>query len=215
MPKFSELFTGTPGRIEQLSTLRPEQEGLYNQLVNSGQQRGAGGAFGTASDYYRNLLSDDSQDMQAFAAPELRRYRQEIMPGISEEFAKMGAGALGSSGFRNAQTQGGVDLAERLGAIRANLRHSGAAGLQNIGQLGLQSFQQNYEVPGSEGLLSSLAPALGTAALGGALGGWLGGLAKGGQNKSPYQGSNAQASPTVPPRQPLPGFLQGASRGGY
>lgn len=199
-----KFFTGTPEKRENVSLLRPEQEGLYNQLIGAGSQAGAGGAFGNAADYYRNLLSDNSADYNAFAAPALRQYNQDIVPGLSEQFAGMGAGGLSSSGFRNAQIQGATDLAERLGAIRANLRQAGAAGLQNIGQLGLQSYSQNMTTrPGTEGFLSTLAPAIGTgigafagpagAAAGNAFGNWFSN--KVGANSSPYGPSGPQASP--------------------
>lgn len=227
--QIGNFFTGTPEKRENVSTLRPEQEGLYQQLTNAGKGQGAGGAFGTSADYYRNLLSDDSADFNAFAAPQLRQFNQDIVPGISEQFAGMGAGGLSSSGFRNAQMQAGTDLAERLGAIRANLRQAGAQGLQNIGQLGLQSYSQNMVTqPGSEGFLSSVAPALGTAlgtAFGGPIGGALGGMAgnwlkgsTGGQNaSSAYQsaGTGVKASPNIGGSAPsssngfnLPNFLQ-------
>jgi hypothetical protein len=227
MGGFKDFLFGTPDKIKQVSTLRPDQEGLSNQLVAAGKGKGAGGAFGTSADYYRDLLSDDSADFNSFAAPQLRQYNQDIVPGISEQFAGMGAGGLSSSGFRNAQVQGATDLSERLGAIRANLRQSGAQGLQNIGQLGLQSFQQNVQQPGSEGFLSTVAPAIGTAlgtavggplggAIGGGLGSWFGGKGnKVGANSGPYGGGGPQASPTTGPRQQLPNFLQGTGVGGY
>jgi len=227
--KASDFLTGTPEKRENVSTLRPEQEALYEQLVNAGKGEGAGGAFGTSADYYRNLLSDNSADVGAFAAPAMRQYNQEIVPGISEQFAGMGAGGLSSSGFRNAQVQGGVDLAERLGAMRANLRQSGAQGLQNIGSQGLQSFSQNMVTePGTEGLFGSIAPAIGTAlgtAVGGPLGGALGNMAgswfggkgnKVGANTSPLQSSGAgvRASPVQSGGgMQLPNFLQGTGRG--
>jgi hypothetical protein len=219
MPGFfksiGNFFTGTPEKRENVSTLRPEQEGLYNQLVNSGMGPGAGGAFGQASDYYRNLLSDDSADFNAFSAPQLRQYNQDILPQISEQFAGMGSGGLSSSGFRNAQVQGATDLAERLGAIRANLRQAGAQGLQNIGQLGLQNFSQNMVTePGTEGLLSQIGPAIGTglAAFGGGYGQGLGmnnglknsfGENKVGTNTIP-DWQNASASPKLQ----MPNFMQ-------
>lgn len=224
---FTKLFTGTPEKRENVSTLRPEQEGLYQQLQSSAMGKGAGGAFGGAADYYRNLLSDDSADFNAFAAPQLRQYNQDIAPGISEQFAGMGSGGLSSSGFRNAQVQGATDLAERLGAIRANLRQAGAQGLQNIGQLGLQSYSQNMVTqPGSEGLLASAAPAIGTAlgAFGGPVGSAIGGMAgnwlknslggnKVGANSSAYQssGTGVAASPKLNGGSggfQLPNFLQ-------
>jgi hypothetical protein len=226
MPGFfksiGNFFTGTPEKRENVSTLRPEQEGLYQQLQNSAMGRGAGGAFGGAADYYRDLLSNDSADFNAFAAPQIRQYNEDIIPGISEQFAGMGAGGLSSSGFRNAQVQGGTDLAERLGSIRANLRQAGAQGLQNIGQLGLGNYSQNMVTqPGSEGLLSSLAPAIGTAigsfagplgsAAGGMAGNWLKnsfGGNKVGANSGPYGSSGPQASPTSGGGLQLPNFMQ-------
>jgi hypothetical protein len=205
-----QFFTGSPEKHKNVSTLRPEQEGLYNQLTQAGQQRGAGGVFGEAADYYRDLMGNDSADFNAFAAPQLTQYNQDIVPGISEQFAGMGSGGLSSSGFRNAQIQGATDLSERLGAIRAQLRQQGAQGLQGIGQQGLQQYSQDRVAqPGSEGFLSQLAPAVGTG-LGFAMGGPTGGLSqasnwfsggsgnKVGANSSPYQGGGGpSASPQI------------------
>ncbi len=205
-----DFLLGTPETRENVSTLRPEQEPLYNQSVNAGLNSGAGGAFGDSADYYRSLLSDDSADMEAFAAPEQRRYQEETIPGISEQFAGMGAGGLTSSGFRNAQNQGSIDLSERLGQIRANLRQAGAQGLQHAGQIGLNNYSQNMVTqPGSEGFLSQIAPAIGTgvgAYFGGPAGAAAGyQLGQGGKNSmggnqvggktGPYNGTNIAASP--------------------
>lgn len=174
-----DFLGGTPEKRENVSTLRPEQEALYNQLINAGMGPGAGGAMGDSADYYRNLLSDDSADYNAFATPAMRQYNEDIIPGLSEQFAGMGSGGLSSSGFRNAQVQGATDLSERLGQIRANLRQAGAQGLQNIGNLGLQNFSQNMVTEqGSPGFLSSFAPAIGSGigyAVGGPVGGAIGG----------------------------------------
>lgn len=218
------LLMGTPEKRENVSTLRPEQEQLYNQLVNAGMQPGSGGAFGDSADYYRNLLSDDSADYNAFAAPAMRQYNQDIVPGLSEQFAGMGSGGLSSSGFRNAQVQGATDLSERLGQIRAQLRQAGAQGLQGIGQQGLQNFSQNMVTQqGSSGLLSQLAPAAGSAigayfggpsgmAAGNAMGNWFGGQMSGnkvGANSSPYGEATGAASPQVamPQRRAVPTFM--------
>ena len=158
-----KFFTGSPAKRKNVSTLRPEQEPLYEQLVQAGQNPGAGGAFGTAADYYRNLLSNNPQDFQAMANPEIRRFNEDIIPSLSEQFAGMGAGGLSSSGFRNAAVNAGADLSERLGAIRANLRQQGAQGLSNIGQQGLNSFSQNMETrAATPGLLGNFAPTIGS-----------------------------------------------------
>lgn len=210
------FFTGTPEKRENVSTLRPEQEGLYNQAVNAGKGQGAGGAFGQAADYYRGLLGNSDEDFNAFAAPQLRQYNEDIVPGISEQFAGMGAGGLSSSGFQNAQTQGATDLSERLGAIRANLRQAGAQGLQNIGQIGLGNYSQNMTTdPGTQGFLGAISPLAGAAisAYGGpAAGGaanWLKnswGGNKVGANSGPYGSSGPAASPQSGFQ--LPNFMQ-------
>lgn len=157
------FLTGRPGYYEQKSTLTPGQQSLHDQYLKSLNQQGAGGAFGTTADYYRDLLSDDSKNFQAFAAPEQRRFREEIIPGLSEQFAGMGSGALSSSGFRNAAVNAGTDLSERLGAIRAQLRQQGAQGLAGLAQGGLSPVTENVYHQGQPGLIDSLGTGLGIA----------------------------------------------------
>ena len=159
----NELVLGKPERKEQLSLLTKEQQPLFQQLQAASMGQGAGGAFGDAADYYRGLLSGDSADMEAFAAPELRRFQEQIVPGLAEQFAGMGSGALSSSGFRNAATRAGTDLSERLAQIRANLRQQGAQGLSGIGQQGLGRFAENVIRPAQPGLLQSAASGFGQA----------------------------------------------------
>lgn len=154
------VLFGDPEQNYQQSLLSKEQQPLHEQLVNAGMNEGAGGAFGTSADYYRNLLSDDSADFNAFAAPELRRFNEDIIPGLSEQFAGMGSGGLSSSGFRNAAVNAGTDLSERLGAIRANLRSQAAQGLFNVGQAGLNPVVENIHRPATGGLVGAAAQAL-------------------------------------------------------
>jgi hypothetical protein len=145
-PLIAGLFGGNDDnepKIRNQSLLSKEQQPLLQQAISAGLRPGAGGAFGQAADYYRNNLSNNPNDFAAFAAPELRRYNEDIIPGLSEQFAGMGAGGLSSSGFRNAQVQGATDLAERLGSLRAQLRQNSAQGLSNIGQVGLGNFSEN------------------------------------------------------------------------
>ena len=184
------FFTGTPGSYEKVSRFRPgAQESLAQQSVNAGLQRGAGGAFGTSADYYRDVLSNDSEDFNAFARPELRRFREETIPGLSEQFAGFGgSGSLDSSGFRNAAVNAGTDLSERLGAIRAQLRQQAAQGLMGIGQQGLGQFDENIYRERTPGFLETAAPAIGAGlgmfggpalgALGNQIGDWISQRAK-------------------------------------
>jgi hypothetical protein len=175
------FFTGTPEKREQVSSLTPTQMKGQRQLERAVKGRGAGGAFGESADYYRDLLSNQSPDFDAFAAPQMRQFNEQIVPDLAEQFAGMGSGNLSSSGFRNAAVGAGADLGERLGAIRAQLRQQGAQGLQNIGLSGLTPHAQYQTTQqGSPGFLSQVAPALGTAvgtAFGGPIGGAFGSMA--------------------------------------
>lgn len=157
------LFGGgnQQGKFTQRSFLDKRQKPIFDQMTGAAQQRGAGGAFGQSADYYRDLLGNDSADFNAFAAPEMRQFNEETIPGLSEQFAGFGSGGLNSSGFRNAAVNAGTSLQERLAAIRAGLRQQGAQGLNSIGQqaLGTQ-FTGNMYRPPAEGGFSSFGQGL-------------------------------------------------------
>lgn len=166
------FFTGTPEVREQVSNLTPSQLKIQKTLENASKGKGAGGAFGESADYYRNLLSNENADLSAFTAPEMRRFNEQIIPDLAEQFAGMGSGNLSSSGFRNAAVGAGTDLSERLGAIRAQLRQAGAQGLQGIGQQSLIPHSEwQTTQPATEGFLSQAAPIIGAglSAFGGPL----------------------------------------------
>ncbi len=183
-------WSGSKDKVKQYSNLTPEQQQAHGQLGLAASGRGAGGAFGSAADYYRDLLSDDSSTFNAMAAPQLRQYNEDIIPGISEQFAGMGSGGLSSSGFRNAQIQGATDLSERLGAIRANLRQAGAQGLQGIGQQYLNPVSENVLHQGQPGAAQGIFQGVGAAIPAG-----VGGYAKSFGNTNPYGQGGPQASP--------------------
>ncbi len=166
----------------QLSTLTDEQKPLLEQLIAALQGEGAGGGFGSAADYFRSLLSDDNSTFDSLSNPEMRRFKEQTIPGLAEQFAGMGSGGLSSSGFRNAATQAGTDLSERLGAIRAQLRQQGASGLMGLGQQGLQPYMQNIYQPQTPGVENQIL-----GALGGAAGSFLGPM---GTAAGAYIGSN-------------------------
>lgn len=211
---FWDFLTGTKEKHKRVSTLMPGQQPILDQLTAAAQGKGAGGAFGEAADYYRDLLDPNSATAQMMFAPETRRFNEEIIPGLSEQFAGMGAGGLSSSGFRNAAVGAGTDLSERLGAIRAQLRQQGAAGLAGIGQSGLQNYSQDVMTQaGTPGLLSQIAGPLAQAGVGMA-GDWFKGKFSGGnqvgQNTSPYGNKVQSSSAASIPRSSygLPNFMQ-------
>ena len=152
--KLSKLLFGEGDRMEEVSNLTGGQQDLFNQLMQALQGGGAGGAFGGAADYYRDLLDPSGEAMEKFAAPEMRRFQEEIMPQLAERFAGMGSGgALNSSMFRNAATREAGSLSERLAAMRAGLQQQGAAGMAGLGQQALRPTMTPTRVKGTPGLI--------------------------------------------------------------
>ena len=193
----SFLF-GSPAQYENVSTLLPYQSPLHRQQVKAAQ-----GAIPQLQNYYGGLLSDNPADFEAMAAPEMRRFREDIVPGLAEQFAGMGSGGLSSSGFRNATVSAGADLSERLGALRAQLRQAGAAGLQGMANQGLQQFGQSQMTnPGSGGFLAGIAPIAG-AAIGGPIGSAIGSWISGNSQQSPVANQGPSARPMAPPPAPF------------
>jgi len=172
------FWTGEEEKFGQRSTLGKEQQGLYQQMLRALQGQGGGGAFGQSADYYRSLFDEDNDTFNSLANPEQRRFREQTIPDLAEQFAGMGSGGLSSSGFRNATVNAGTDLAERLASMRAGLRQQGAQGLSGLGQFGLGQFNENYYTPRTPGFLENL-------------GGMIGGV--GGQAASAYFGGPAAA----------------------
>lgn len=151
----SSFLFGTPEQFGRSSMLGDEQMGLYSQLRSA-----ASGAAPMAGQYYQGLMSENPAAFQAFAAPAQRDFRQNILPQIGARFAGMGAGAQGSSGYRNAMMQAGTDLAERLAAMRAGLQQQGAQGLMNLSQQGLGQYSQPFYRPRAPGFLETMGGGL-------------------------------------------------------
>lgn len=206
---FFDFLTGTPAKYEQVSNLTPSQLKNQNMLQQAGAKRGAGGAFGTSADFYRDILDNNPQSLQELYAPELRQFREQTIPDLAEQFAGMGAGNLSSSGFRNAAVNAGTDLSERLANMRQQLRFNAAQGLSGIGAQGLVPHAQYQQTEAAtEGFLPSFAKGFGASIPGfGDLGGFFGGGGSsqptqpqnfggtspyGNQNMSGYQGSFGQ-----------------------
>jgi len=162
------FWMGSPAQIKQVSGLSPDQQGLQQQLMGAMSGQGGAGGFGQAADYYRDLLGGD-QTYSAMAAPEMRQFREETVPGLAEQFAGMGSGGSFGSSFQSAEAQAGAGLAERLAAMRAQLRQQGAQGMMGMGQQALSPYMQNMMIPRSPGLMDGLMDvgAKGLSAFGG------------------------------------------------
>ncbi|MHA2064164.1 MAG: hypothetical protein ACXABY_07265 [Candidatus Thorarchaeota archaeon] len=164
MANIMEILFGQKERIQNLNPQTAGQQDLHAQLLQALQGAGAGGGFGEAADYYRDLLSGDSETQQQMEAPLQRQFQEETIPGLATQFAGMGSGGLSSSAFRNAGVRAGTDLSERLGAIRAGLRQQGAAGLTGMAQQGLQPIQEQVIRPQTMGLIGGAAETAGKGA---------------------------------------------------
>ncbi len=106
-----------------VSTLNPQQKQIFK-----GQARGVMGGpqsyqdsplYQAGSSYLQNALSNDPAAYQAYEAPQLRQFRQNI-GNLSEQFG--GIGATSSSGFQQALSGATTDLQERLAALRAGIQ---------------------------------------------------------------------------------------------
>jgi len=135
-----------PKGLEQIETLSHDQRkllerlmgGLYGSkfdIAKSAPYRQALDQLAGVSKYAQDLMSPDSQAYQAYKAPMMREFQEQIIPGISERFA--GLGAQSSSALNQALGQAGSGLEERLAALRSGLQMQGA-GLQS--QLAQQQF---------------------------------------------------------------------------
>ncbi len=169
-------FLGTPGRIEALPSMSQEQMGLLGQLVG-----GLGGATQSGLSGLMQLLTGGGEAEQAYTAPAMRQFQEEIVPGLAERFSGMGAGAQQSSAFQQALGQAGAGLSERLAQQRAGLQQGARSQLAQLLGLGLGTSPFQYQtIPGTEGGLGKLLGGIGTGVGTGLGGGLLGLLGFGG-----------------------------------
>jgi hypothetical protein len=119
-----------PSGYSSISTLDKGQKNVLNQLMQQLSQMFRGGGadiqqnplYQSGASYLQNLLSGSPESTSAFEAPYLRQFNEQIVPGLAERFAGMGAGAQSSSAFRNALGSASSGLQENLAALRAGLQ---------------------------------------------------------------------------------------------
>lgn len=121
-----EFLFGSGGQLKQVPTMTKEQKGFLSQIFQQlGGMQAPGGTYGLAQQRLQEQLMGGNEAYNAFAAPYLRQFQEEIVPGLAERFA--GAGALSSSGFAQALGGAGAGLQERLASLRAQ-QQQGAIG---------------------------------------------------------------------------------------
>jgi len=93
-----------------------------------------------SADIYRDLLSKDSKAFEAFKAPVEKQFKEQVLPGIAERFA--GVGAERSSVLQNVLGQAGTDLSTNLNQMKWNLMQSAIPGAMSLAQQPMQ--EQGY-----------------------------------------------------------------------
>ena len=158
-------LTGTPGRIQALPNLSPEQQQLFGQLIQAlSGGGGQGGQEGLLSGGLQNLQQMLTGDASAFETPAMRQFNEQIVPGIAERFSGMGEGAQQSSAFGQQLGAAGAGLSENLAMQRANMQQQGLQQLMQLLGMGTQSQFQYQQIPGQEGFLQPFAKGVGQAA---------------------------------------------------
>jgi hypothetical protein len=198
---FDFLF-GSSDQLKKVPTMTPQQnqllQSLLSQLGIGGPQGNtpgtAGGNYQLAQDFINQLLQGNEEAFNRYEAPYKRQFQEEIIPGLAERFAGMGAlgGGLSSSGFGQALGSAGAGLSERLASLRSGLQQQAGQQATNqfnlLSNLGLSAQPFGYErIQGQPGVLGQ--------ALGIGLGGLTGGLGLGlGSNF--LSGNRTQNSPS-------------------
>lgn len=169
MSALSRFLFGRKEKMEQVPTMTPEQQQLLSQILG-----GVGAPLGAGMERLSEILGGAPEAFEAFQAPAMRQFREEIVPGIAERFTGMDGGAQRSSAFAQTLGRAGESLAERLSAQRAGLQQQALS--QLLGLTGMGMGARPYETamrPGTTGFLGGLTPGIGMG-----LGQLLGGLGR-------------------------------------
>jgi len=196
------------GSDPKMKAFNPQALSSLMQLLQSGGLLN-NPLYGEGSNYLQNILSNAPGAFEAFEAPYLQQFNQQVVPGIAERFAGLGTGgsALSSSGLNQSLARAGENLSTNLAGLRSGLQMQALPQALQYAQQPVQNQfaaatsipNQYYEKPGSEGLLGGLLSAFGTAggsALGGPFGAAIGsGLGNG--IGSFFGGSSQRANPNI------------------
>lgn len=111
-----------PKGYSSFSTMAPQQQQLFQQLLSGMFGGGQNPLFGAGQNYLQQLLGGGPEATAAFEAPYLRQFQEQTVPGLAERFAGLGSGAQSSSAFQQALGQAGAGLSENLASLRSGLQ---------------------------------------------------------------------------------------------
>jgi hypothetical protein len=133
--KFMKKYGGE--KYQKFPTLTKKQSSLLDQIVK-GSRPGQPTSleqnplYQQGSRYLSDLMSDNPQAYEAYKAPILKDYQEQVLPEILQRY--QGVAPNQSSALQNELSRSGVDLGSRLGALRAELQSQGVG--QALGYAG-------------------------------------------------------------------------------
>ena len=110
-----DYLFGTKEKAKKSPRFTPQGMEAYDQYFEGGGI-GQDPLFQKGTDFLQSLFDGD---MSAFQGPLMQQFEQDIIPGISEQFAGLQSGA--GSGLNQALARASENLGTQLGAQRAGL----------------------------------------------------------------------------------------------
>lgn len=120
----------TKNSFTQIPNFDPQQLKFLQNILSQ-----SNGSTGNAFDYLNQILSNNPEQEEAFNAPAMRNFEEDIIPSILERYG--GRGSKNSSALQQTLGRAGQNLATDLNAQRANLKGNAINQLLQYSNLGL------------------------------------------------------------------------------
>ncbi len=162
---FWDFLFGGREKAKKTPRYTPEQMQMFEQMMQGGGLE-QNPLYQQGSQFLQSLMGGD---MSAFQGPLMQQFEQEILPGVSEQFAGLQSGM--GSGLNQALARASENLGTQLGAQRAGLMtqmlpqalsYAQAPGQEQRQMLDLQPYDR-YIQQASPGLFGQLAGGFGSA----------------------------------------------------
>lgn len=136
-------FMGEGG--EMGSTYNPNQLGMMDQILQS--LKGGAPNIQNNQNYQQgqewlSSLFNDPEFFKNMEAPLQRQFQEQTVPELANRFAGMGAGATGSTAFRNQLGREGSNLHSNIAAMRTGMQQQGVNQSLQYAQQPFQNYMQ-------------------------------------------------------------------------
>jgi hypothetical protein len=144
-----DFAIGTPEKMQQTSTVTPEQQSALSQLLSHAMTGLQGNKF----------------DFAPIEAQARQGFQQKTLPGIAELFSGMGSGGgQRSSAFAGSLGQAGAGLETGLAGMKQQYGQQQQNQLMQMLQMALQPQFENQFRPAQQGFLGNMAGGIGQGA---------------------------------------------------